>query len=439
MYRVLLLGVLPVSDERKVGMRKIVYAGLAVVVLAVAAEAGFARAQPLEAQRFEASHAVKVGFLLPLTGVFSPNAEAEQRGWKLGLEDFAASLHGRSIQTYYADTQGDPTIALTGARELVDQKHVDMIEGPLLASAVSAVGGYLGPHGVPTDDLAVCSGALLDSYAKYGNAFTLGWTCDQPTLAAIRYIKSMHYHHITIVAMDYSWGWNVVGAFMKDWAQQGKNVIDKVIWYPLTATDFAPYVSNIPKSTQAVYVVGTGTGAIRFTQAYHDFGYKGKIPLIGVTTLTDYSVLPQESPAAVLGVKIGSQYCDGIDTPQNRRFTAEFHKAYHTYPGYYAEEGYTKAELLIKALGKLGPTFTAKQLVHALKTTPVVAPRGPVSLTPQTNTPTQNIYICKVEKVKGVLRNIPIKVYKNVKPWGWTSAQTWRAHFDQYTKSQPST
>ena len=32
--------------------------------------------------------------------------------------------------------------------------------------------------------------------------------------------------------------------------------------------------------------------------------------------------------------------------------------------------------------------------------------------------PIQNIYICKVEKVNGTLKDVPIKTYPNVQPWG---------------------
>ena len=32
--------------------------------------------------------------------------------------------------------------------------------------------------------------------------------------------------------------------------------------------------------------------------------------------------------------------------------------------------------------------------------------------------PIQNIYICKVESVYGTLRNVPIKTYPAVQPWG---------------------
>ena len=65
---------------------------------------------------------IKVGFLVPLTGPVSGNAKAEQQGFNLGLKDFGTSVNGRPITVSYADTQNDPTVALSQARQLVENQ-----------------------------------------------------------------------------------------------------------------------------------------------------------------------------------------------------------------------------------------------------------------------------------------------------------------------------
>jgi hypothetical protein len=70
-------------------------------------------------------------------------------------------------------------------------------------------------------------------------------------------------------------------------------------------------------------------------------------------------------------------------------------------------------------------------VAHALKTTAITAPRGPVRLSTVVDAPIQNIYICKVEKVNGTLEDVPIKTYPNVQPWGTLPYKTWLA---EYTK-----
>src|ERR1700693_5458277 len=75
--------------------------------------------------------AVKVGYLLPLTGIFTKNGTSEQDGFKLGLKHFGTSVDGHPLQVTYANDQGDPTVSLSMARQLVTSDHVQVMEGPL--------------------------------------------------------------------------------------------------------------------------------------------------------------------------------------------------------------------------------------------------------------------------------------------------------------------
>ncbi len=101
---------------------------------------------------------------------------------------------------------------------------------------------------------------------------------------------------------------------------------------------------------------------------------------------------------------------------------------------------YAKARLLVTALKKLnGVTKDRKALTNALRTTPIVAPRGPVKLSgAPAFAPIQNIYICEVKMVNGELRNVPIKTYQNVQPWGVLSQQKWLEEFKRDSAGRPS-
>ena len=81
---------------------------------------------------------------MPLTGTAAAPAKQEQEGWNLGLKVFGSTVDGHKIVTYFEDTSGNPTIALSDARSLVQQKHIQIMEGPLLASEDAAVAPYLG-------------------------------------------------------------------------------------------------------------------------------------------------------------------------------------------------------------------------------------------------------------------------------------------------------
>jgi len=382
---------------------------------------------------------INVGYEVPLTGTAAGPAKHEEDGWNLGLKIFGSSVNGHKIVTYFDDTQGNPTIALSDARSLVQQKHIQIMEGPLLASEDAAVAPYLGAQHIPTDNLAVCGQTQILADAKYRNAFSSGWMCNQPDIVAADYLyNTLGYRHVTVLANDYAFGWLSAGGFIKRFTMLGGK-IDKALWPPLTTVDFSPYVSAIPKSTQAVFAEVVGAGAPAFTKAYAQFGLRPKVPLYGNTNVFDYSVLPGEVPADVLGNQGISQYCDGISSSLNNKFVTEFKQAYGQRPGYYAEAAFVHAELVVAALKKLhGDATNLQATINAMENTPIVAPRGPVTLDKTVDAPIQNVYVCKVEDVNGTLENVPIKTYANVPPWGTLPYKVWQAEYATDSTGAPS-
>lgn len=383
---------------------------------------------------------IKVGYMVPLTGNFASNGRNEINGFNLGLKHFGDTVNGRKIQPIVVDTQADPNIALSQAHQLVENQNIDILEGPLAANEIAAVAAYTGPKGIPTDDLSLCSAIQLDYYVKFNSGLDSGWACNQPaTQGAVYAYNEMHLRHVVTIGQDFAFGWLVVGGFAASFKKLG-GTIDKMIWAPNTTLDFGPYVSQIPRNTDGVFAELSGQTAVRFTLAYKQFGLKEKIPLLGITQLTDYSALPSEDPESIIGVRTDAQYCDGIDTPENKKFTEEYKSQYGTYPGYYSDAGYAKARLLIESLKKLnGVTSDKKAVVRAMRTTPIQAARGPVKLSgPPAYSPIQNIYICQVQNVNGTLRNVPIKTYTNVAPWGPLSEQAWIDEMKHDSAGPPS-
>jgi branched-chain amino acid transport system substrate-binding protein len=382
---------------------------------------------------------VKVGYLLPLTGVFTKNGTSEQNGFKLGLQHFGNSVNGHQIQVSYANDQGEPAVSLSDARQLITSDHVQVVEGPLVSSAIAAVAPYVLGQGVPEDDLYLASPQQAQDYGRYGTGFTSDWDGFAPTTVGGRWAyDTMHWRHVTTVGLDISYGWQGIAGFAAQFTHLGGK-IDKMIWVPTNSVDVSSYVSAIPASTQAVFVVLSGSQAANFVNSYQSFGMKKKIPLMGITTLTDQAALPAENTQAALGIYTDAQYCDGNPAPVNQAFANAYHAAYGVYPSYYSEAGYTKAQILISALKSLHGVITSeKALSAAMRAVTITAPRGPVSLSHATWSPVENEYICKVESVNGTLRNVPITTVRNVPPWGTLTQSAWQPVFAKTSVSRPS-
>ncbi|HLI38660.1 MAG TPA: penicillin-binding protein activator [Streptosporangiaceae bacterium] len=382
---------------------------------------------------------IKVGYLVPLTGTAAANGQDEQRGFNLGLQHFGKAVDGHPIDVTYLDTGSSPTVALSDARELVSQDHVQVVEGPLLANQIEVVAPYVMSNGIPEDDLFLASPTQMNDYRTYGLGFTSGWDGAQVgTAGATWAYGTMHWRHVVTVGDDYAFGWEMVGSFDAEFKQLG-GTIGKSIWVPLDAVDVSSYISEIPKNTQAVYVELLGSQASNFFKDYLSYGLKASVPLLASTTTTDQSVLPSVTSPAGAGAYTVSQYCDDNPSPANQSFANAYHAAYGVYPAYYSEAGYTKAEILVSALKSLhGTAANGKSLATAMKAVSITAPRGPVTISHTTYSPVQDTYICKVGDVGGSLRNIPFRTYPAVPPWGYLSQQTWLRVFKADSTGRPS-
>ncbi len=377
---------------------------------------------------------IKIGFIVPLTGVFAPNGQDEQDGWNLAVKEMGDTVAGRKIQTTFTDDAADPNQGLTDAKQLVENQGVDLMIGPLAANVGLAVRSYVASSGVPTLYISACSVELATSQ-KTPNLVMTGWTCDQPTLNFGKYVyEKLGYHHVTTIGMDYAFGWQVTGGFTSTFTAAGGK-IDKQIWAPINAPDYSPYVAQIPKDTQAVFDLAAGTAALRFVDAYKGLGLKGKIPLIGAGTLSDYSVLRSMDPSSIIDTITVLQYADGIDTPENQKFVTAYRAATGKFPSYYAETAYATYKLIYSVLNKRsGKVKDHASVVKDLKTTTFQAPRGPVSINADTNSPVQNIYIRKVAMVNGAMRNVVVDTIKSSTPWGPLPKSKWEAQAPKYAR-----
>ncbi len=380
---------------------------------------------------------INVSFEVPLTGVFAANGQDETDGFNLGLDTFGRQVNGHPISARFVDTKGDPATALTSARKLV-QDGTSIFEGPLVSSESAATTPFLGQGKIPVDDLTLCSAIQLESWSQVGNGFSSGWSCDQPALMAAEYAyKDLGWRHVTLAGQDISFGWEVLGGFKAVFESLG-GTIDQQIYVPANATDLSSYISQVPTTSNGVYAEMSGGFAIKWTNAYKSFGLQGKVPLMGITQLTDQSVLSQEDPTAVEGLLTSAQYCDGTDTPDNQKFADAYKGKFNKFPGYYSDAGYVKAQIVVAALKSLKADVSDKVAVaKALKAVNITAPRGPVQISDKTFSPIQNVYICKVQMVNGALRNVPIKTYEKVQPQGPLSFDAWEKHFRHDSAGRP--
>ena len=388
---------------------------LATAAVVVAGEASAQAAGP-----------IKIGLLSPLSGAIAAAGKDMFSGCELYWQETGWQAAGRRIEVTLADNEGLPASALTKARKLVESDRVDMLVGVILSSVAYALVPYIEAQGIPTvypinsaDDLTRrrrSKWVIRTGFSAGGNMHPFG------EYAA----RTLGYKKVATIGLDDAFGWETVGGFHRAFEDNGGRIVQK-IWVPLNVQDYAPYVGQIRKDADAVFVNALGRWTLLFAKAYSDSGLKGRIPLIAGGTYSDEHVLAQMGDESI-GVVSAHHYSAALDTPANRRFRAAFEKAYNRVPSFYSENCYTGARIVGEAIKAVaGRVEDRPAFMGALRTVEVGdAPRGPVRMDAYGN-PTQNIYIRKVERVDGTLQNTIVFTYPNV-------SQFWKYSPDEFLK-----
>lgn len=398
----------------------------------VAASLAVACALP-SAQALAQAPPLRIGLLIPLSGVFAAPGKYMQEGLELYLRRHDETLAGRRVEVVAADSQGNPSVGVTKVRELVEQDHVDLIFGPLSAAVGVAIVPYLDEHKVPAIFPIVSADDLTQrTPSKY--VVRTAWTSSQPTHVLGDYAyKVLRYRTAATIAYDFNFGWESIGGFVATFQNDGGKVV-KQIWTPLVTADYSPFLSAIPRNVDVVMCSFSGSAAVNFIRQYKQFGLK--MPLVCQGNTTDESTLQETGPSA-LGIVTALQYSAVLTTPANRAFVAAYVKAFGHEPSYYGESTYVGAEFLRRGLEKIGGRIgDPAAFIAAVRSVAVPdAPRGPVRLDAY-GSPVENIYVRRVEQAGPTLENAVIRTYPKVSQFWTFDPRAFLAH-PVYSRDYP--
>jgi branched-chain amino acid transport system substrate-binding protein len=369
---------------------------------------------------------LRIGFLAPVTGGGAAVGKDMTNGFSMFLEEIGQQMGGRKVEVIVEDTQGQPDLALTKLRKLVESDRVQLIAGAFLASEGYALAPKIDEYRIPTLFPVVSADDLSQRKpAKW--LVRMGWSSSQPNHPFGEYVaKTLGYKRVVTIAMDYAFGWEQIGGFQKTFEESGGQIVQK-LWPPLGTTDFGPYLAQIKRDANAVFAVMVAASALRFPRQYQDAGLKARLPVIGGGTTFDEFVLPSLGDEAI-GATTPLMYSAAIDTPVNQRFVKEYRSKYGKVPSYYSETCYTAARWINEAVKGVGGNVEDKdKLLAALKKVEIAdAPRGPIKLDTYGN-PIQNIYIRKVERKDKELWNTVIHTFPAV-------SQFWKYKPEEFLK-----
>jgi len=368
---------------------------------------------------------VRIGLPVPLTGGMAQIGADMRDGFMMAIEDAGGQAAGRKLEVLVEDDEGVPAQSLTKARKLVESDRVHLIAGVFLAPSCWAVAPYLNGKRIPY--FFVCGNDDLTQRKPQEYLVRPASTGTQPAHPFGEYAaNTLGYKRVVTLGSDLSFSWEVIGGFQRTFEENGGRIVQK-LWAPLNAQDFGPYLSQIKRGADAVFMFFSGAQALRVLKQYQDFGLKEKIPVLGGRSLVDTSVLPQMGDE-VLGVITASHYTPTLDAPANKRFVRAYRAKYGKPPSHFSVDMYVIAQTIVEVIKTVdGDVETASRFLAAGKKVKLAeTPRGPMEMD-ETAQAIHNIYIVRVERVGGELQNTVIYTYPRV-------SQFWKYNKDEYLR-----
>ncbi|KJC54151.1 ABC transporter substrate-binding protein [Bradyrhizobium sp. LTSPM299] len=381
-------------------MRRKCFLGAAVVAISIATGASAS-----------GQGTVKVGMVMPLTGPLAAAGQQVIAGARLYIKQHGDRVAGKQIELIVRD---DASSGETGKRliqELVVNDKVDVIGGGLTADLIPSA-PLLTEAQKPTVIMLSSTTAVVEK-----SPFFVRTSCTLAQSSAIMAdwaMKKRLSKAVTLVT-EFAPGLEAEETFTDNYKAAGGQVVE-AIRVPLRGPDFAPFLQRVKDaSPQALFVFIPSTQAAVFARQFVERGLdKAGITLIGPGDLSDDEAL-QNMGDAMLSTVTAHFYSASHASALNKAFTEAYQQETKARANFMAVSGYDGMHLIYEALKKTGGSADGKTLVAAMKGMSWESPRGPMSIDRDSGDVVHNIYIRKVEKADGELRNIEFETFGNVR------------------------
>ncbi|KWT95783.1 MULTISPECIES: ABC transporter substrate-binding protein [unclassified Variovorax] len=349
---------------------------------------------------------LKVGLMLPFSGTYAALGTAIENGFKLHVEEQGGKLGGREIEYIKVDDESDPAKATDNVNKLIKRDNVDVIVGTVHSGVAMAMAKAAKESGtvliVPNAGADAVTGPMCAQ-----NIFRSSFSNWQPAYAMGEVAAKQGKKTAMTLTWKYAAGDESVAGFKEGFEKGGGKVL-KQLTVPFPNVEFQALLTEIAAAKpDAVYSFFAGGGAVKFVKDYAAAGLNKNIPLYGPGFLTDGTLEAQGESAQ--GMLTTLHYADGLNTPRDNKFRADYDKMFKMQPDVYAVQGYDAAQMLAIGLNATKGDITKKaDFAAAIEKAKIDSPRGAFTMGKSHN-PVQDIYLRKVEGKENKVVNVAVK------------------------------
>lgn len=322
------------------------------LALALAGLAGSALAQ---------SQPIRIGVVTPLSGTYAGIGQQVKWGLDLAARQInaAGGVAGRPLELIYEDEEANPAVAVQKAEKLFQVNKVDFLTGTVNSGSTLAVG-----------QLAERNGRLIATTVSFAdsitgdkcspNVFRVNARAGMQSAALADWLSSTRPNaNVFYLGPDYEMGRSTVAAFKTAAEAKGAKSVGEV-FAPLDNKDYSPFFGQMRSARPAViYTSVAGNDTVRLFSQMAEFGISRNVQVVGASGTVTSQNLPAIGKAAD-GFVTGVGYATSIDSPENRKFVADFEAANKAAPDLYGADSYGVLFFYKAAVEKAGSTDTDK-------------------------------------------------------------------------------
>ncbi|HMQ54844.1 MAG TPA: ABC transporter substrate-binding protein [Anaerolineae bacterium] len=350
--------------------------------------------------------AVRIGLLLPFSDIYAVLGESIREGIRMYFDQVNNEAGGRPLELIIEDTEIQPDVAQQKARKLVEQDQVDLLAGVVSSGVLISLRDYVHEN----KKLLICANAGANQLSRelktpyiWRTSFT-NWMIHWPIGGwAAENVGRRAY----VSVPDYAAGENAVTAFTHNFEANGGEVVGVQRTPFPNMGDPAPFIAELAQvAPDFVYGWYSGSSAVTFVKAYHDFGLGNTVPLVTSGFTVGEDVLPAQGEAA-LGIHNSLHWVPRLENPDNQLFTAAYRERTGKEADVYNVQGYDTGRVIVDILNAVGgDTSDTDKMVETLGGINFNSPRGPFALDSNSQAPRQNMYLCQVQEVDGNISNV---------------------------------
>lgn len=307
-----------------------------------------------------AADQLKIGFLSTLSGPAGGIGVEIRDGFNLALKLAGDKLGGMPTDVVIADDTLNPDTGRQLAERMLRRDHVNLMTGIVFSNVMLAVWPtiqqakvfYVAPNSTPT----LITGKGCSPYF-----FSASWPNEAHHEAAGQFANSRGFKNAFLIAPNYPAGKDALTGFKRMY----KGAIAAEVYSKLNQLDYSAEIAQMRAAhPDAVYAFLPGGMGINFIKQFVASGLSKDTQLIVPGFASDQDVV-RAVGEPMLGLFDTSQWAYDLDNDANRKFVAEFQKAYHRLPTLYAEQGYTAALIIDQAVRDAKGKVEDEKAFHA--------------------------------------------------------------------------